>query len=168
MKKFLFGTLVIMATLNSTYAMEKDRKSAINQIPHEEIVGKSIQDRITIQGICTIDHDIFFEDGGSIVIEPRAKLILGNKKKKITLYNLKIDSLSFADDSSQIKLVGDVILDFAETVCFRQGFIVIPAPHTLHLISDTPGISNFFGPRFEVMQSPLARIQWSKRHVATS
>lgn len=168
MKNFLLGTLVIMATLNSTYAMEKDTQSAINQIPHEEIIGKSIQDKITIQGICTIDHDIFFEDGGSIVIAPRAKLILGNKKKKITLHNIKIDSLSFADDSSRIKLVGDVTLDFAEAVCFRQGILFIPAPRTLHLISDTPGISNFFGPRFEVMQSPLAKIQWSKRPLATA
>jgi hypothetical protein len=168
MKKLLLGTLAVMATLNNTYAMQKDTQSEFNKGSHDEIVGKSIQDTITIQGICTIDHDIFFEDGGSIVIEPHAKLILGNKKKKITLHNIKIDSLSFVDDSSQLKLVGDVTLDFAEAVCFRQGILAIPATRTLHLISDTPGISNFFGPRFEVMQSPLAKIQWSKRPLATA
>ncbi len=168
MKKLLLGTLVVMATLNNSYAMGKDTPSELDQIPHEEIVGKSIQDTINIQGICVLDHDIFFEDGGSIVIEPHSKFILGNKKNKITLHNVKIDSLSFADDSSQLKLVGDVTLDFAEAVCFRQGILSIPPTRTLHLVSDTPGISNFFGPRFEVMQSPLAHIHWSKRQIATS
>jgi hypothetical protein len=168
MKKFLLSTLVAMATLNSISAMEKDRKSEINQLPHDEIIGISIQDTINIQGICVLDHDIFFEDGGSIVIEPHSKFILGAKKKKITLHNIKIDSLHFVDDSSQLKLIGDVTFDFVDEVCFRQGFLFIPPSITLQLVSDKPGIDNFFGPRFELMRSPLAKIQWSKRQIETT
>jgi hypothetical protein len=168
MKKLLLGTLVIMAMLDSTYAMEKNTQPEFNQLPYDEIVGMSIQNPITIQGTCIIDHDIFFDDGGSIVIEPHSKLILGNKKGKITLHNIKIGSLNFADDSSQLKLIGDVVFDFAEAVCFRHGILSIPRTLTLHLISDTAGIENFFGPRFELMQSPLATIRWSKRHVVTA